>query len=498
MWKVRLAAVAVAAALAVVAWFLPQLRRELIHDIVRSDAAPSDPAPLPGGTGPGLLPSPRTRVVLIDGLSAEVAATLPVWSATCKRGVTLRVDVGFPTVSLPVEAALWTGLTQQQTGIVYRADRPIVPPLDARGIPAQIAGSIAIAENHGYIVRSLGFATAEPAADPARAHKDADPEGWKAQWEPRALAAVASDARLVFVHVLRVDEAGHHHGVTDAYRHAAAEADALIGRLIAADPDARWFLLSDHGHLPGGGHGGEERAVRQVQSCIAGPGVVVGRGALVHAVDVARALADSTGAKLDRESRGRPLAAAIAMPLTEDQAVPAMALGPGAGAIFLIVAGLALTTWGVRRWWLAPWWFLAACGALVALRGEPSLSLGMIYRPEGRDMYLVWLPTLALAVAATWAGLGRTTLLRVVLAQLALPFAAAAAAITACGGWPSVIGEPIAPVVPRYTAWMSPLLLMASHGAAAVALAVLARLVRPPSGRSADPEPPRSEPAAAA
>ncbi|MGN6104312.1 MAG: hypothetical protein ACTHU0_04350, partial [Kofleriaceae bacterium] len=196
MWKARLAAVAVAAALAVVAWFLPQLRRELIHDIVRSDAAPSDPAPLPGGTGPGLLPSPRTRVVLIDGLSAEVAATLPVWSATCKRGVTLRVDVGFPTVSLPVEAALWTGLTQQQTGIVYRADRPIIPPLDARGIPAQIAGSIAIAENHGYIVRSLGFATAEPAAAPERVHQDAETEGWKAQWEPRALAPGGLFARL--------------------------------------------------------------------------------------------------------------------------------------------------------------------------------------------------------------------------------------------------------------------------------------------------------------
>nr|MBA3452494.1 alkaline phosphatase family protein [Deltaproteobacteria bacterium] len=177
----RIAALIAVCALSVIAWWLPQLRRTLIRAVVTFDAPATEPAPLPGGSGPGLSRVSRTRVVLIDGLSAKVAKSLPVWSALCKTGATLEVEVGFPTVSLPVEVALWTGLTQQQTGVVYRSGRPLSPPLDRHGIPAQVPGSWAIAESHGYIVRSLGFSRVEPPADPAKPAKDAEPELWGQQ-----------------------------------------------------------------------------------------------------------------------------------------------------------------------------------------------------------------------------------------------------------------------------------------------------------------------------
>jgi len=492
----RIAALIAVAALALIAWWLPQLRRTLIRAVVTFDARATEPAPLPGGAGPGLTKVARTRVVLIDGLSAPVAKTLPTWTALCKAGATLEVEVGFPTVSLPVEVALWTGLTQQQTGIVYRSGRPLVPPIDRHGIPAQIAGSWAIAENYGYIVRSLGFSRVEPAADPTRPGKDANPEAWATQWEARALEAVKSPTPLVFVHILRVDTAGHKHGMDAQYGKVALEADAILAKLHAADPGARWFLLSDHGHVATGGHGGEEPHVRHVQSCITGPGVVQSTSGLVHVVDVARSIADSTGATLDPASRGRPLSAAMFNPLTADQGLPPMGLGSGAIAIFILVAGLGLSSWGVRRWWLAPWWFVIGCATLIFMKGMPSLSTPMIYKPEGREMYLMWLPALAIAVGATWAGMSRTTLLRVIVSQLALPFAAAAAVVTAAAAWPTVLGAEIAPVVPRFTAWMSPLILIAAHGAAAVALGVLAISVRRWFGRHEPEAPPRNEPAA--
>ena len=495
----RATAAIVVVVLAAALWLLPKLRRTLIDQATWSDAVASEPAALPAAEGSGQAAVPRTRVLLIDGLTAEVAGTLPAWRAVCERGLTLQIDVGFPTVSLPVEVALWTGLTQQQTGIVTRSGhggRPLEPPLDRRGIPAQVAGSIAVAENHGWIVRSLGFSHAEPAADPAAANLDVDAAGWADRWEAVARAAVASSARLVFVHVLRVDVAGHAHGLSPAYEQGAREADAILGRLVAADPDARWFILSDHGHLAPGGHGGEERAVRQVEGCIAGPGVAAGRGQLVHVVDVARALADSTGATLDPGSRGRPITGALAAPLAPDQAVPPLALGRGVLALFLLVLGLGLSTWGLRRWWSAPWWFVVACGSLYLVHGEPTLSMRMTYAATGREMYLTWLPALAAASVATWVGMGRSTLGRVVVSQLAFPMFAAAAAITACGGWPTVFGADVAPVVPRYTAWMSALVLMAAHGAGAVGLAVLARLVRQTFDRRGRPAPPQTEPAA--
>ena len=469
--------------LGTIAFALPLLRHALIRDVVTWDARPSEPALLPGGDGPGLAPAPRVRVVLIDGLAAPVAHAMPAWSALCARGIRLTVDVGFPTVSLPVEVALWSGLTQQQTGIVGRSDRPLVPPLDTRGIPAQVSGSRAVAEDHAWIVRSLGFAHVDPATDDDKAY----------DFAKTAKAAIASDARLVFVHVLRVDTAGHKSGgASPEYKAIALDADKLLDGLVAADPGARWFVLSDHAHLPAGGHGGEEPGVRQVEGCIAGPGIARAQGALVHVVDVARALADSTGARLDKDARGRPMSVALSVPLADDQALPAEPLEAGALAIFCLVLGLVASSWAVRHWWLVPWWFPLACASLVALRGEPTLSMHMVYGPTGRDMYVAWLPALGVCALITYIALGKTTIARVLVAQLALPFAAVAAALTACGAWPAVFGAEVAPVVPRFTAWLSPLILIAAHGAAAAGLAVLGRLVRTAFGRRAPAAPPRT------
>lgn len=159
--RTRIAALIAALALLAFAYVMPGVRRHFMRSVISWDATPSDPAPLVQAVGPGMTPVQRVRVILIDGLGETTAATLPNWSALCKRGIALRVDVGFPTVSLPVQIALWTGLTQQQTGVVFRSDRPLVPPL-ATSIPAQVPGSRAVAESHGYIVRSIGFADVKP------------------------------------------------------------------------------------------------------------------------------------------------------------------------------------------------------------------------------------------------------------------------------------------------------------------------------------------------
>ncbi len=486
----KLVALIVGLALCAVAWVLPDLRHTLIHAVTTYDAVPGAPAPLSGGTGPGLTRTPRTRVVLIDGLTAESAQQLPTWNVLCLAGVTLDIDVGFPTVSLPVEAALWTGLTQQQTGIV--ANRSFDPPI--RGIPAQVPGSIAIAENHGFIVRALGFHRVEPAAEPDKPMKDANEKTWDTQWLTIALEAVRSPSPLVFVHILRVDVAGHRSGLGTEYTVAARDSDAMLDRLVQADPGARWFLLSDHGHIEGGGHGGEEREVRHVQGCVTGAGIKPEKSGLIHIVDVARAIADSVGATLDPASPARPFSVALATRLGEDQAVPALPIGTGMIAIVILSLGLGMVTWGVRRWWLAPWWFVAACGALLAVRGLPTLSTPFIYKPEGRDMWVVWAPFLVLVVLTTWFGLRKTTLLRVIVGQLAVPVAVMAATLTAAGAWSATFGSEVAPVVPHFTAWSSPIMLMVAHGAGAVALAVLASVARQVFDRPLPPEPPRSAP----
>ncbi len=491
-----LALLATAIALAALGWFgIPRARRTFIRAVVTYDAAPAAPIALAVGVGPGLGKVARTRVILVDGLSAEAAAHLPGWTALCDRGTRLTVDTGFPTVSLPVEVALWTGLTQQQTGIVFRADRPLVPPLP--GIPQQIPGSIAIAESHGYIVRSLGFAQALPAAAPADVAKDADPATWDGIWRALAHQSVESTAPLVFVHVLRVDVAGHQHGgASAAYTAAATEAGAIVDELVGAAPDARWFALSDHGHLATGGHGGEERAVRHVTGCIAGPGVARATGALVHVVDVARAIADSTGATLAPGSIARPLAVALAAPLGDDQAVPPLDAGAAAIGGAIILAGLLVTAFAVRRAAsLAPLWYPVALALLLVVRGEPTLSMPMVYQGSAETMTLAWLPALAVLAVATWLGLrGDRSIARVLIAQLALPIAVAAAAIAACGGWVAIAGGEAAPIVPRITAWCSPLVAVVGQASLAVALAALATAALRAFDRRAPPVTPRTAP----
>lgn len=500
--RTRIVAIVAACALLALAYVAPGLRRRFIQDIISWDAPPSEPAQLPKLEGPGLTPAARVRVILIDGLSERMAATLPTWSSLCKRGITLRVDVGFPTVSLPVEISLWTGLTQQQTGVMFRSDRPLVPPLDRRGIPPRVLGSHAVAESHGYIVRSLGFAIAEPAAAD-RPVTDLDPEAWKEQWQASALAAVTSSTRLAFVHVLRVDTWGHRKGgASTEYASAASEADRILAQLYATAPDARWFLLSDHGHLDRGGHGGEDRSVRQVQQCIVGPGIAPATGELVHLVDVSRAIADSLELPLDERSLARPLPAAIAHPLAHDDAIPALGLGRGALAVLLLAVGLGMLALAVRHWWLAPWWFVVACAALIVWRGVPSMSMPMVYAKEDlfdvldfdkRLMMRSWLAALPIAAVATWFGLGRTALWRVIAVQLALPFAAFAATMTACGGWSALFGAEVSPMAPHYTAFTSALFLICGQGAAAVGLAVLVRTALQGSDRRRASETTRTE-----
>lgn len=479
--KSRIASGIAVIALGVFAYLTPGVRRELIFDLTYWDAPPGDPPELGGGAGPGLAKAPRTRVVLIDGLDAQVTPALAHWTAACKRGLSVPVDVGFPTVSLPVEAALWSGLTQQQSGIVHRGGgkdgkygRPLDPPL--RGIPSQVPSSIAIAEDHGWIVRSLGFASTAPSAG-AHPADDLQPAAWAKRWETEARTAIGGPSPLVFIHVLRLDTAGHKFGLGPHYGRVAAEVDAVLGTLLATAPgeDVRWFLLSDHGHL--GGHGGEERSLRHVEACVFGAGMQPQRGPLIHVVDLARAIADSTGTTLEPGSRARPLSVALAAPLSDDQAVPPLALSHGAVAVFLVALALVAIAWGSRRWWLAPWWLALACGATLVGLGEPSLSVGWIYAYDGRAMLELWIPALLVAIASTWFGLGKTTLVRVLAAQLVAPLLVLAAAISASGAWPTLLGAEVAPVVPHYTAYMLVLVLMLGAGAAAIALAILGRLV---------------------
>jgi hypothetical protein len=473
-----------AAALLAAAFALVQHRRAFIKSFFVRGAGDAGPPALavPEGAGArGLPQSARVRVVLIDGVDRRTSETMPSYSALCARGLDLVVDAGFPTVSLPIQSALWGGSTQQQTGIQFIGEA--LPEPLAHSVPARVPGSIAVAEYYPFIARSAGFLVTLPMAEFA----GADREQWVATgFLPAAEAIMASDSRLAFVHVLRVDTAGHKHGrVSEEFERAAREADAMLGALILAEggrPDTRWLVLADHGHRDGGGHGDAEPEIRLARACLAGdlpPGLGAGN-AFVHVVDLGRALADSLGVALPGQgadaSAGRPLAAALAAPAQPGATLPRPGLGRWLLAALLALATLAASAAAARAvLWAWPVWWLAALAAVVLLAEAPSLSVPMVYKPWGTEMIQAAWPGLLLLLPSAALALGRMSAARGTVALLALPAGLTAAAHALCWGRP--------PLMPFWTARTSMCLILLASGAAVVALAHLARAALAGSGR---------------
>jgi len=97
-----------------------------------------------------------------------------------------------------------------------------------------------------------------------------------------AAAILAEDApRVSFVYLGAVDITGHLTGAGAVYRAAALAADQRVGRLAAAvrsrpsREQENWTIVvvTDHGHLDQGGHGGREPEVVTAWAVAAGPGI---------------------------------------------------------------------------------------------------------------------------------------------------------------------------------------------------------------------------------
>lgn len=372
---------------------------------------PSTPAPRPG----------PVRVVVLDGLG-RADAGLPALEELCARGLDLTVDVGFPTKSLPVQAVLWTGLTAQQLGWGPSNRARPTPP---GALPPLVPGSRAVVEAWGSIARTVGFADVEPPprADWAAPEAEADVvAAWRAVFVERGVAAAASDAPLVLLHVLAIDRASHERGPrSPAATAARTEAERALARWLAAAPRAHWIVLSDHGHVAGGGHGDAEPALRLVRACVwPRPPGAPDRGA-VHLVDLAAHLRAVTGRAAHPGAVGRPLASAVAAPDPDatlpSPRAPARALAltlvlvtlgwvarrPGRRLVLLglpLGLGLAVALAGVPTLSLRtpPW--VALCGALTAAPG-----LWFTRRAAGAGAGLVALTLAVVAGAACWAEL---------------------------------------------------------------------------------------------
>ena len=117
--------------------------------------------------------------------------------------------------------------------------------------------------------------------------------------------------QFVLIHLDQVDYAGHHEGgPRDPHWNAAAtRADAMLKQIAGALDFKKdtLIVLSDHGQIDRGGHGGQDPIVLVEPFVLVGAGVKPGQYSDVQMVDVAQTIAVLLGTNLPASGEGAPL-----------------------------------------------------------------------------------------------------------------------------------------------------------------------------------------------
>jgi hypothetical protein len=140
----------------------------------------------------------------------------------------------------------------------------------------------------------------------------------------------SGDYQLVMLHFDQVDYAGHHEGgpLDPRWDASARQVDDLL-REIAASLDLTQdtlLVVSDHGQINRGGHGGNEPDVLVEPFLLIGVGVKPGIYGDVQMVDVAPTLSALLGTNLPASTQGRVLVDMLDLSATQNKAIQSASL----------------------------------------------------------------------------------------------------------------------------------------------------------------------------
>ncbi len=279
-------------------------------------------------------PARRVLVVGIDGVRLDTLdrLTTPHLDALAAEGflTPVQVDDRTPTMSGPCWATIVTGVTADRHGVWsndFTGHRLAVFPDFATRLAVKDGRRTFVAAGWEPLMQARGGSplfTApsrsvyiSPIADTPEAWEHCDEQITEAA--VRLLADPADDTAASFVYLGAADETAHVLGCGEAYERAILNADARLGRLLDAVrsrpsyPDEEWTVLvvTDHGHVDAGGHGGRTAEERTAWLAAAGPGIGAPSRPLRH-VDVAAQVFTALGRHPDRHWTldGTPFAAA--------------------------------------------------------------------------------------------------------------------------------------------------------------------------------------------
>lgn len=253
----------------------------------------------------------RVLVVGIDGVRLDLLPGLrtPHLDAVAAAGflAPVEVDDATPTMSGPCWATIATGVSVAKHGVYgnhlggHRLD--VFPDFTTRLAKVHRRRTFAVGGWEPlFLARDGGPLFAAPGRLSYIAPLEDTPEAWEVCDErvtaeaEYVLARSGDDPQASFVYLGAVDETAHFRGCGEDYRRSIETADARLGRLLAALRERpghaaeEWtvIVVTDHGHVDAGGHGGRTRLERTAWIAACGPGIVPGApvGPLHH-TDVA-------------------------------------------------------------------------------------------------------------------------------------------------------------------------------------------------------------------
>lgn len=276
----------------------------------------------------------RVLVVGIDGVRHDVLLALPTphIDAIAAAGFLAAVEVadGTPTMSGPCWATITTGVTVDKHAVWsndFSGNRLRVFPDFATRLARQdgrrtyVAAGwdplVTVANGGPLFAHPSRLSYSAPAADTPQAWEDCDEQ----ITEDAVRVLGTDDPEASFVYLGAPDETAHFLGCGEEYERSVVRADERLGRILAAvrnragyDGEA-WtvIVVTDHGHVRAGGHGGRSGAERTAWVACSGPDVIAGRTPdRVRHEDVAAHVYAALGRTADRHWTldGRPFTAA--------------------------------------------------------------------------------------------------------------------------------------------------------------------------------------------
>lgn len=289
----------------------------------RSPLHASPPAP---GESLGAPLTRRVVIVLIDALRADTAAqpeVMPFLNELRGEGASATMHSRPPSYSQPGYSVLLTGAWPDLSdGPVVNLDYADIPTFTQDDIfsAAQRAGRKTAISGYYWFEKLIPQGAVDasfytPGEDAAADRQVVD----------AALSWLTGDYQLILIHIDQMDYAGHHEGgPRDPRWDAAAKRSDDLLREIVSKLDLKQdtvLVVSDHGQIDRGGHGGHDAITLIEPFVLAGAGVKAGAYGNVSMVDVAPTVAVLLGANIPASSQGHVLTDMLTLTGEQDVAI---------------------------------------------------------------------------------------------------------------------------------------------------------------------------------